>query len=328
MAGMTATPYEAYPVGLDFAEGYGQRLDTVVELTGGLMFTSGVEACWLRERFPRTDVVLHGAFAELSKIESMHTYFVNEATDRASRGELADVLLRRLDRTLSRGFACVRPDLRASLRERASESLRRRIAALDPGLSTESALQVVYLEEFLGKITRAGSLIWNDRVRTRHPFAWPAYFDLVLQTRAEDRRGPGAQLHLLERLSPELLAYPDSNTGLRIGAPAPLVRATQFTDKVRRVLSIGRAAHDHSDPGYWIAHMKPAARQLLSEAAGGGVLDRVRCMALAESLERPARALTPMGAVRGAMARYEAAATLQKALTFRAFVAQTGVTER
>jgi asparagine synthase (glutamine-hydrolysing) len=329
MAAITGTSFEASPVGLEFSAGYGGRLEEVIKLTSGLTFSSEAEAHWLRELVPNNSTILHGAFAELSKLESMHTYFVDKATDRTPPEGLLELLWKRLEVQVTRSLACFAPCWRAELRERARANLEVRLRNIDTALPSEDRLQVLYLEEFLGKITRCGSLVWNDRVNTRFPFAWPRYLDLVLQTSAADRRTQKTQMYLLQRMAPGLFNFPDANTGLRVDAPRVLTYGTQLFDKVRRVLSLGRTAFDHSNVRYWITHMQPAPEELLRPndcSALDILIDPLETGRMIELLRHPPPSSNPVQLVRQRMEQYSVATSIQKALMLRAFLSQFGAT--
>ncbi|MGC4094746.1 MAG: asparagine synthase-related protein [Polyangiaceae bacterium] len=264
MARMTGTPYFAFPLGADFASNYGDRLARVVSMTDGLTFFSEVEAHWLRERLDGGTVVLHGAFAELSKLDSMHSYFADSTTDSATPATLADVLFARFAGQIERSLACLDPAFRVELRERARSSFRRRLARVAPGLSTDAVLQVLYLEEFLGKITRASSVVWNDRIPTRFPFAWSPYLDSPAPN--AKRRPPDATPASLPAPANAALALPLSRCEHRLarrragaaqqgswrrgqGAPRLLHRPRRVRPLGRSIVADSNASFAQRAPG-------------------------------------------------------------------------------
>ncbi len=326
MARLTGTRYHAYPVGFEFAQSYAARLRGVVSITEGMSFSSEVEAHWLRERDPTLSVVLHGAYGELSKLEDMHTWFVDAATRRGGRASLADTLWQRLEPRLERVLAVFSPELRRELPVRARQSLEERLRGIPSALSVEKALQVLYIEEFLMKIHRCGHLVWNDRVRTRVPFAWPRYVDRLLATRDEDRLQQNLQMSFLRRTSPTLFRFADSNTGLRMGAPEAARRLVEFVDRVRRVLSLGAASRDHSEQKYWIAHMQPTPEELLLDGSSRGVFDRSALERAIALLRQPrAAGHGPLARLRQRIAQHVAAPSVERALMLRFWSEQTGV---
>lgn len=328
MAATTGTSFNAFPVGLEFAAGYGERLEEVVHLTSGLTFSSEVEAHWLSDLVPNTGTILHGAFAELSKLESMHTYFLDAATDRSPES-LQDILWKRREAQVTRSLACFTPRWRMELRERARANLEERLNKIDPSLPSEARLQLLYLEEFLGKITRSSSVVWNNRVNTQFPFASPRYLDLVLQTCTADRRTQQTQMYLLQRMAPGLFNFPDANTGLRVDAPRVLNRGMELFDKVRRVLSLGRTAFDHSNLRYWVAHMQPAPGELLRKGTCPSIdllIDHEEIGRMIDLLRYSPPSPNPVTMLRQKMVQYSAATSIQKTLILRAFLRQFGVT--
>lgn len=321
MAARTGTPYFAHPVGEAFAAEYGQHLRGVVELTEGMTFSSEVECHFLRERVSGARVVLHGAFGELTKLEDMHLYYVDAATAAAGRAALPDLLWRRIEPGLARALLVYPRELQAELRERARASLDARVAKVDPGLGSVEALQVLYIEELLGKVTKESALIWNDRVPTRFPFAYAPFVDLVLATRSEDRMVQRFQMDFLRRTARSLFQFPDANSGLRVDAPEVLRSAVKLADRARRVLTLGRRAQDHADPRTWIAGMQPGPETILD---GAGPFDRGEVERLLELL-RAGAPLNPVALVRQRIAQHAAAAAIERAMILRLWMERTGL---
>jgi asparagine synthase (glutamine-hydrolysing) len=326
MARRTKVPYRAYPVGDDFSGEYAERLRGVLGLTEGMTFASEVECHWLRERLSDATVVLHGAFAELSKLDSMHLYFVDDAVRRATRATLAQVIWRRHQPPLELFLPLVAPELRDELRRAARESLAARIDGMAPGLAPDQALQAMYIEEFLPKVTKCSSVIWNDRIRTRFPFAYPPYVDLLLRTRSADRMSQTFQMRLLQRTSPLLFRFPNANTGLRVDAPRFLITAARTLDRARRVVFMSRGSLGHSDQGYWVTHMRPAPEEILLDRSSGGLFDGGAVERLLRELRQPppvswnpVRTLTARGE------RQRKAMVVQKAMMLRLWIDRTKV---
>jgi hypothetical protein len=326
MAGMAQARYEQHPVGLDFAKSYAERIRKVLALSEGMSFSSEVEAQWLSERIGGVDVVLHGAFAELSKLDSMHVYNVDAATAQATRETLGDVLWRRFQRGRERSLAAFAPALRDEVSEAARTQLDARLAKVDAALSVEQTLQVLYIEEFLGKVTKCSAAVWNDRIPTRFPFAGPRYVDLLLRTRGADRIRQLFQMALLKRTSPALFRHPDANTGLRVDAPELANTAVEFIDRVRRFLVARKTTQDHSDQKYWVANMSEAPESVLLEGSGRALFDESATQRLLATLRAPAAPTrNPMTQVRRRMDQHAAGISIAKALMLQFWLDQMRV---
>lgn len=325
MAEMAQVPYFDFPVGEEFGTTLAARVRGVVSLTEGMTFSSEVECHWLRERVSGATVVLHGAFAELSKLDSMHLYFADRATEGAKPETLAAVLWPRFSSSLQRSLAVFAPTLREELFSRAKQSLVDRVAKVaSSGLGVLEILQVLYIEELLQKVTKYSAVIWNDRIPTRFPFAFPRYLDLLLRTRSHDRMTQLFQMYQLKRTWRPLFSFPDANTGLRVDAPEVLNRAVAIVDKARRVLSTGHRACDHSNPRYWLSKMVPKPEDILF-AHGNRTFDAHAMGRLLRILREPARSRNPLTLLRQRMAQYRAASVVQQALTLSAWLEQTGI---
>lgn len=325
MAKMARAPHFDFPVGEEFGATFADRVRGVVSLTEGMTLSSEVECHWLREHVSGATVVLHGAFAELSKLDSMHLYFANRATESAKPETLAAALWPRFSSPLQRMLAVFAPKLREELRSRAERSLSERIAKVaGSGLGVLEILQVLYIEELLQKVTKYSAVIWNDRIPTRFPFAFPKYLDLLLRTRSQDRMIQLFQMYQLKRTWRPLFAFPDANTGLRVDAPEVLNRTVAMVDKARRVLSSGQRACDHSNPRYWISKMDPKPEDILF-AHGNRTFDVGAMWRLLRTLRDPPRGRNPLTLVRHRMAQHRAASVVQQALTLCAWLEQTGI---
>lgn len=326
MSEMTRSPYGEFPVGLEFSQSYAERVRTVLDLTDGMTFNSGVEAHWLRDHISGMTVMLHGAFAELSKLDSMHVYFVDRTAARATRDELADVLWQRLRTELARNLAAFSAPLREDLYARAKRDLDARLRRIDPALTVPQALQVMYLEELLFTVTKCGSILWNDGIPTRLPFSYPPYLDLVLRTASADRMRQHFQMYLLTRTCPPLFRFPDANTGLRVDAPEPLNELVAIVDKARRVLTTSPVARDHSHQAYWIANMSTSPETILLEGTASQALDRGETKRLLARLrEPPPKTRNPVAFLRHRVKQRTAASAIEKALQFQFWLDQAGV---
>jgi hypothetical protein len=175
--------------------------------------------------------------------------------------------------TRLRAFA---PALAAELRERARASLAERlaeIAARGGGLAATEIVQVAYLEEQV-KIEKYSGHMWNARLRTRFPFSYPRYVDLLLRVRPTDRIQQTFQMHLLRRMRPELYRVPDANTGVRVDAPAALRLVVRAVGKFRRVVLRSRGLQEHADVRGWIGAVRPPIGDVLLRDLDEGLYDR------------------------------------------------------
>ena len=326
MARHAQIPYRAFPIGDEFSAEYADRLRGVVRLTEGMTFASEVECHWLRERLSGATVVLHGAFAELSRLDSMHLYFVDDAVRRASRATLAQVIWNRHRPQLKRSLQLMEPELRDDMRRAARASLAARLDGLAPGLAPDQALQAMYIEELLDKVTKCSAVIWNDRVRTRFPFVFPPYVDLLLRTRTADRMTDNVQMRLLRRTAPFLFRFPNANTGLRVDAPGFLIIAGRTLDRARRALFMSRESLDHSDHEYWVGQMRPSPEEVLLDHSSNGLFDRAAIERLLRELRQPPPiSWNPVKTLTARGERQRKAMVIQKALMLRLWLDATRV---
>ncbi|MFT5432917.1 MAG: hypothetical protein ACI9OJ_003621, partial [Myxococcota bacterium] len=287
MAEMVGSPYQDFPVGLEFAKDYARRVQGVLSITEGMSFSSEVECHWLREQITGVDVVLHGAFAELAKLRSMHRYSVSAATSKATIESLPDVLWDRFGTELEPCLLTFPDEIRDEVRETARDNLKARLGKIDPGLTTDQTLQVMYLEEFLFKVFKSSSRIWNDQIPTRFPFAYPGFIDLLLRTKSSDRIRQKFQMMLLKRTHRPLFDYPDANTGLKVNAPKALNRVAHIFDRLRGIFTSSPMALDHTNQGYWITHMVPPPEEVLLNSDAFGLFDKSEVSRLLGVLRTP-----------------------------------------
>jgi asparagine synthase (glutamine-hydrolysing) len=328
MAVLCSTPYEAHPIGAEFAESYPERLRKVIGSTEGMTFSSEIEGHWLRDHVSGPSVMLHGAFGELSKLAKMHLYGVDAAVMGCPRSELPQLVWRRFEPWFRAHGEVFSAEIRQAMGGAARQHLVERIEGMDAKLSAPEVMQVLYCEEFLSKVTPYSARIWNERLPLRFPFGYPPYLDALLRVRSEDRMRPLVQMDLLRRTSPDLFAFPDANTGARVDSPARWAKLLGLLEKARMVLTTSRAVRDHSDPLGWFTAMRPSAEELLLAGDSGGLFDRERLgSVLARARDRgDASGFGPVAAVRRRVARYRAAITVEKVLLFQFWRDYMGVT--
>ena len=327
MARRTHVTYGAFPVGDEFTAQYADRLRGVVRLTEGMTFASEVECHWLRERLSDVSVVLHGAFAELTKVDQMHAYYADDTVLQAGREAVAQVIWQRHQPQLERCLQLIAPELREGLRRVAHQNLTSRIDRIEPRLSSDQAMQVMYIEELLSKLTKCSSTIWNQVIRTRFPFGYPPYVDGLLRTRSVDRRGQRFQMRLLQRTSPFLFRFPNANTGLRVDASDLLIRAALALDRVRRVLFGSRESLGHFNHAHWVTQMRPTPEEILLDPSSRRLLDVPAIERLLHDLRAPlAASWNPVKGLMVRGTRQRQAQVIQKALMLRLWMDQTQVT--
>ena len=327
MAARFDVPYEAHPVGPEFAESYPARLREVMAVTEGMTFASEVEARWLSQHVSGPTVMLHGAFGEVSKLFKMLQWRVDGAVLGATRANLADVVWRRFDPMFRANLALFSPEIRAATERHAREELGSRIDAIDPAFTPAMVMLVLYVEEFVSKITPSSAKVWNQSLPTRFPFAYPPFVDTLLRVRSEDKMQQRFQMDLLKGLSPELFRFPDANTGTRVDAPVWLSRLLDLSDKARRVLFASQTTLDHSDRPTWFTRMRPSAEELLLSDDARQVFDPAAVeRAIAHVVGREgAPGFGPVAAIRHRIARVRTAVGLEKALLFQLFREHAGL---
>jgi hypothetical protein len=228
---------------------YYDRLRDLVRIHEGMSLEPEAEVSWLRDQVPTSLVVLHGGYAELSKLGDLRRFHVTPAVMHADREALADVLWPRWERTFRIRLRAFAADLRAELAASARRSFARKLAGIaagDGALTNDEIVQVCYLEEQV-KVEKFSGCMWNARVPTRFPFSHPRYVDLLLRVRTADRLRQRFQVYLLERTRPELSRVPDANTGTRADAPAAITLLVRAAAKLRKELFRNRSLREHSD---------------------------------------------------------------------------------
>jgi asparagine synthase (glutamine-hydrolysing) len=266
MAMLTGVDHHVIPLSGKFIEAYPDITIENCARNSGLSISSEAEAYWLRNSLPQGVRLLHGAFGELYKIDAMH-YFPLRAlslgmSSQAGIAHYASHLKPRFDlrqRTLKEvtGIS-VSLDIEKAISERAD---------LVPDLKLASQLgQWLYIDEFLQKVTGISLFMWSERCNAICPLSYPKFIDLLLRIRPEDRRGPDFALYALKKISPELAAYPDSNTRARIGASRQEVFARRASGWLQRKVLGSRPVGEHMDSVGWVTGMKPSFEQRMRDS--------------------------------------------------------------
>ncbi len=281
MAKLCGVPENPHPLDDAFVT----RLPALMQESGllmqGMSFSSELEAMWLRQHVAPQGVLLHGAFAELYKIGKMHNFHYDADIAGLSGGTVAARLWTRFSGRYALRLQGFNKPLAKEIGERARQRLSDKVTAYQRELDTAGVLQMIYIDEFLGKVAKASWHMWRQRIPTMFPFAYPPLVDLILRVRTADKVNNGFVAHLLKRTHKGLAAFPDSNTGVRIGASRlrrELVHAIDFaTNRLFRP----KARSDHQDFADWLARMRPGLEPLfedLQAATGAFDMDHVRTL--------------------------------------------------
>jgi asparagine synthase (glutamine-hydrolysing) len=276
MAAACGVPHQAYAPSPALAREYYTRLARLVARHEGMVLEPETEVSWLRDQMAPDAVMLHGGYAELSKLGDLRRFHLTAGLLRTDGPALVDALWARFAGPLERRLRVFVPAVAAELRERARASFAARveeIAGRRPGLDAASIVQVVFLEEQV-KVEKYSGHMWNARVRTRFPFSYPRYVDQVLRVPPGDRRQQTFQMHLLRRLQPVLYRVPDANTGVRVDAPAALRFAVRVLSKIRRDLLGSRRVQEHADVRGWIGMVVPPLGEALARDLDLTLYDR------------------------------------------------------
>jgi len=265
MAELCGVEHHAYPLDDSFLQKLPALMRHTTLLAEGMSFSSEVEAAWLRDHVTTGNVILHGGFAELFKIRKMHTFPYEESIAGLSRQAVSQRLWQRVERDYTLRRQAVRADYSEQLGAQARHHLEEKIARYPRHLDGAAVLQMLYIEEFLSKVARCSRMMWNQRIPLKFPFAYPPLVDLILRIKTTDKIANHFGAYLLRRISPKLARFPDSNTGVRIGASRVHRELVHVADWTRRKLFKSRVSADHQDFANWLSLMKPGIEAAFSE---------------------------------------------------------------
>jgi asparagine synthase (glutamine-hydrolysing) len=282
MAELCGVPHRSQPLNGEFVERFPTLLRQSILLMEGMSFSSEVEASWLRDHVAAGDVLLHGGFAELFKIKEMHTFPVNFQTARLSGPARSEALWKRFStqHSLRRDAFCA--DYRERIGEQARQHLKEKTSRYPEDLDPAGVLQMLYIDEFLGKVTKYSRLAWNRRIPVYFPFAYPPLIDLILRVRTKDKISNQFVTYLLRKTHRTLARFPDSNTGAPIGASYLRRELIHVFDWTMRRLFRRKWSADHQDFADWLSRMKPGIEEVfaaLQSATGMFDMDRVKILA-------------------------------------------------
>ena len=252
MAAKCGVPHHIRPLDRDFVDHLPSLMRLSSKTLQGLSFSSEVEAMWLRQKIAPTGVLLHGAFGELYKIGQMHQYPFDAAIALKKGEAVSEQLWKRFEKTYSlrkQGFSA---DHRNAIGDHARQHLSDKVARYAMDLDTAGVLQMIYIDEFIGKVVKSSSQMWRQRIPTAFPFAYPPLIDLMLRVRPQQKAANKFVIHLLKRTNRQLGRYPDSNTGVKIGASWIRRELMHVYDYATKKLSAHRRCFDHQDFTTWL----------------------------------------------------------------------------
>jgi asparagine synthase (glutamine-hydrolysing) len=257
MAALCGAEHHSHPLNHEFLKEFPGLLRQTTLLAEGMSFASEVEAAWLRDKVVTGAVMLHGGFAELFKIGKMHNFEYQDSVGRLSGEALSRYLWQRVDKV----YALRRQGLHAKYSEKLADHARRhldeKLSRHERVLDTAGVLQVLYIDEYLGKVARCSRNMWNQRIPLMFPFAYPPLVDLILRVKTKDKIADHFVRHLLGKISPKLARFPDSNTGVRIGASRAHRELVHVADWLRGKLVRKKLRVDHQDFANWLSWIEP-----------------------------------------------------------------------
>ena len=265
MAKKCGVRHHARPLDEHFVEHLPSLMHLASKTMQGMSFSSEVEAMWLREQMDSSGVLLHGACGELYKIGEMHQYPFDSIVASLQGGAVGDHLWKRFGqsyRLRSQGFSS---GTQLAMGDFAQQHLRDKIARYSGELDTAGVLQLIYIEEFIGKVVKSSWQMWRQRISTMFPFAYPPLVDLILRVAPKEKAANRFVVHLLKRANRDLGRHPDSNTGVRIGASWLRRESMHVYDYATKRLSFHRRRFDHQDFVTWIARAPGGPESMFAE---------------------------------------------------------------
>lgn len=240
----------------------------------GLSLSSEVEALWLRQKLEPGGILLHGAYGELYKIGQMHQYPFDDAAASKKGAALTDHLWKRFGQTYRLRKSGFNETYRSRIGDFARQHLSDKVNQYRADLDTAGVLQVIYIDEFIGKVVKSSGQMWRQRTPTAFPFAYPPLIDLILRVRPQQKTSNRFVAHFLARTNSQLARYPDSNTGVRIGASRLRRELLHVYDYATRLVRPHRRCFDHQDFSTWLAGIAGGPESMFNDLAEAtGALD-------------------------------------------------------
>lgn len=277
MADLCGVHASVRPLDDNFVVGFGPLMRQCNATLQGMSFSSEIEAMWLRQVVDPQGVLLHGGFAELYKIGKMHNYHFDGSL-KGLRGEaVSDHLWQRFAKRHDQRRKSFAAPYRTALGDQARQHLADRVRQYQGKLDTPGVLQMLYIDEFLGKVVKSSWQMWRQRIPTLFPFAYPPLVDLILRVRSNDKLDNDFVRELLKHTNARLARFPDANTGARIGASWARREASHVIDYATKRLFAPKRAFDHQDFSHWLSSMPMDLDELFEELqADSGGFDMVQ----------------------------------------------------
>lgn len=265
MSEMCNVDYTSIGPEKEFVSNYYLLLKYIIERTEGMTFSSEVEGTWLRDHMMiyENNVILHGAFGELSKIAFMHEFKLSKELKNCGRDEFTERLWKQFESRFNLMKSVFSDEIQQKIEELSKENLKEKIIKIDPSLSNEDILICLYIEEYIQKVTKYSNHIWNHKMPIAFVFSNPKYMDLMLQIKNKDKVNQKFQMYLLEKTSKELFEFPDSNTGTKLGSSEILNKVIHKLTRLADILFKKRILLDHSNHIFWIKNMTPSPEKVL-----------------------------------------------------------------
>lgn len=255
MARLCDVPSTFRPLDAAFVGAFEGLMQESCEVLEAMSFSSELEAMWLSKAVAQDGVMLHGGFAELYKINKMHLYYLDAKLARARGEEVGAQLWQRFSGRYAQRRSAFAPVFRDALGGHAQAHLMEKVAHYQRDLDTAGVAQMLYIEEFLGKVVKSSARMWSERLPTFFPFAYPPLVDLILRVRTQDKATSRFVTYFLKKMHTGLARFPDSNTGAPIGASWLHRESIHVADYVAKKIFATNRRAEHQDFSTWLSTM-------------------------------------------------------------------------
>ncbi|MCC6072564.1 asparagine synthase-related protein [Massilia sp. GCM10020059] len=265
MAARCGVPHVVRPLDNSFVDQLPALMLQCSKATQGMSLSSEVEALWLRQKLEPGGILLHGAFGELYKIGQMHQYPFDAATASKKGEALTDQLWQRFGKTYQLRKSGFNETYQSRIGDFARQHLSDKVKQYARGLDTAGVLQMFYIDEFIGKVVKSSGQMWRQSTPIAFPFAYPPLIDLILRVRPQQKTTNRFVAHLLARTNSQLGRYPDSNTGVRIGASRLRRQLTHAYDYATALVRPHYRCFDHQNFSTWLASIAGGPESMFHE---------------------------------------------------------------
>ena len=286
MADLCGAEHTAIRLGDSFQQSYIEINRANVRQTCAMSFSHEAESRYLRDRVSQGRVVLHGAFAELYKIDSLHEFAIGRGSFGLDSAEVPKFVWSKIVGRYTRTMRLFSEEVRSGLRVRAKDDLEADLRSYSPGIGTVGKMQCLYIDEFLRKVVTSSMQIWNAKLPTRLPFSYPPFVDLLLQVRPEDRLGNRFPAAFLAATCPSLLKVPNANTGVLIQSGKAMAMANRVFSAIKLHLFRNKSHYDHSDMVAWLKNTDPPLMELVDSLSANPMFDHSELARISETLLR------------------------------------------